>query len=224
MPNGAVTVSFPATTSRTPIIWVFDDKHDMRRNSLDQLLTEASVRSYLIGQHTTRTKLDQLQHELTQQGPALLWINVQGPPTGLDNRATTRLKTIATLTTLQLMRQRAVLLEVPYKTSAAQYLQDHLPPHSITQFTIQHCNTGVHHPQSKRPSATKTHVITNIPITNPTSCECGKAESEHLRESNRNIGLHQMIATKEQYQCVLVGHSAPSVTVCACAILMLTGP
>ena len=181
--------SFPASTTSSTVIWVFDDVHDIRRNALDQLLPQASIRSFAIGQFTTQTKLQQLQLDMLQQGPALLWIHIAGVPTGLDYRAQTRLRSIVSLATFQMLRRRHIAVEIPGKTAASQFVIDHLPKESTTTQIIPHCNLGIVHPQSTRPSAAKTTLITTANIVCPTECKCGKAPSDHVREDSKGAGI-----------------------------------
>ena len=114
---------------------------------------------------------------------------------GLDNRALTKLRHIQTLATLQITRQRSVLIEVPPKTSAMQFLQNKLGK-AVMAHAIKHCNTGAQHPQSKRPAAARTTFLTNIPLVCPEACQCGRPLAEHAREDNRGAGMELRQATR----------------------------
>jgi len=145
------------------------------------LFSGTTTRSHRIDQHRNIQKLETLQHNLLSERPALIWFNVAGVPTGVDRRAMQRLRATATVAMLQLMRGGFVILELTKNLQAENFIMSCLPTQALTQRTIAHCNLGVQHPQSRRPSGAKTLFLTNIELTELEQCRCNKTPTDHVR-------------------------------------------
>jgi hypothetical protein len=162
-----------------PVVWILDDISDRRRSAIEQLLGNCVARAFSIGHCRTSHKLAELQHRLLQERPALIWANVQGIPTALDRRATLRLQAVATVATLQLMQGGFVCLEISRNIAAEDYLKAAIP--TLPAYTLYDCSLGIQHTQSKRPSAGRTRLATNIAITGEDKCSCGRDKADHVK-------------------------------------------
>ena len=182
-------------------VWLINDEHEERRHTIEQILPQYTYIRAIQTQHISNaTRRQQLQHELIQQGPALLWIRVQGV-VDVDRKARHKLETIAALTTLQLQRGSHVLLEVG-GSLAKDYLKQNLPP--IHESNILYCTLGIVHPQSKRSSAARTTTLHNLQLPKLSHCLCQNDWSDHLvrnsGRSNNDPTWQQML---EQFIAVL---------------------
>ena len=141
---------YVASEIRPTCVWMVDDDNDQRRQSVDRLVVQGSrVHSIQTRATTSKDKSAQLQYELIQAGPALVWVKMPGAPCAtLDRNVRRRLGSLTTLCNLQLCRGRHVLAEVPYKGIAADCIREHMPLEAYATHCIPWCSLGVHHPQS----------------------------------------------------------------------------
>ena len=177
------------------VIWILNDSAGNRQGAIDahfshQPEADCSTRAFEIKAFSSRQAQHQLLGGMTEGNPELLWINLHGLGGHAAERIeTTRVLFIERLVQKQLDLSGHVLVEANPGNPAWELepMKRLLSDTRLHPAVMRHCNAGVVHRQSLRPSSVKTLSVSTIKMPSSAACQCKRSGTGHLNNSLRDV-------------------------------------
>ena len=182
----------PVKSSRADgLAWVIADKAGLRQRLLQEL---GFATIHFHHDLHSRTQCQNMINELTLQSPWLLWIRFAGPCAGSGNRLdAVRAEHLCRIIRCQQQCSRALIVEANERSQVWNLQAVRECMNSLTLTIHQMCNYEVSLGSTQSPCCSRIRVLTNFPLQNRGTCECGNSV-EHVHQRDLGNSGHRRFA------------------------------
>lgn len=182
----------PVNSSRADgLAWVIADKAGLRQRLLQEL---GCATIHFHHDLHSRTQCQNMINELTLQSPWLLWIRFAGSCAGSGNRLdAVGAEHLCRIIRYQQQCSRAVIVEANERSQVWNLQAVRECMNSLALTIHQMCNYEVSLGSTQSPCCSRIRVLTNFPLQNRGTCECGNA-AEHVHQRDLGNSDHRRFA------------------------------